>query len=216
MSSNGATPLREKVQFPINTPVVLKLDFDDGTLAPGRGGDQYQYTFDDSTRIAWFDPPVRELIQRSGARAGDEICIRKSEMTSGGKRRVSWEVQKVEDDRNDAYNAELEARDSRGASSGPARERAAALASAPRRALPQAAARRPVIEEPRRLPVDKERVDQAFSEARQFADCLAAAMHATQTYNIEAKAQGFDFDWSKEDIRAIAATIYINRNGGSK
>jgi hypothetical protein len=34
---------REKIEFPTNTPVVLKLDWDEGTLKPGRFGDEYMY-----------------------------------------------------------------------------------------------------------------------------------------------------------------------------
>jgi hypothetical protein len=199
---NGSAPMREKVEFPINTAVLLKLDYDDGQLKAGRFGDQYQYTFDGSTRIAWLDPEIRDLILQTGAKAGDEIGITKRETKTGSKRRVNWEVQKVEEDHqhgaNGAYNAELTARDAR-------ETKRPQLTSAPK---PAPAAR------PKQIPIDNAREEQALLHAQLFADCITAAVHAALT-SIE-EHQNFDLPWDKDDIRAIATTIYINRCGGRK
>jgi hypothetical protein len=207
MGSNGATPQREKVAFPTNEPVLLKLDYDDGVLSAGRFGDQYQYTFDGSTRIAWLDPDVRALILQSGAKAGDEIAIVKRESRQGAKKRVSWEVAKVEEDANAAYNAELAARDAQGSRSGPARERAAQLASAPR---PAAA---PPAQRPAQIPLDNTRHEQTLLHARLFADCILAAVHAAALSEDESNT--VELHWGQDDIRAIATTIYIARSKGA-
>src|SRR5260370_771132 len=51
------TATREKVEFPINEPVCLTLDYDKGRLVQSTrsGDDQYQCTFNGGTHIAWFD-----------------------------------------------------------------------------------------------------------------------------------------------------------------
>ena len=87
---------REKIEFPTNTPVVLKLDWNDGTLKPGRFGDEYMYVCDDDARIMFVKPELHTLIQQSGARAGDEIAITKREVRDRSRRRSQWEVEKVE------------------------------------------------------------------------------------------------------------------------
>src|SRR6478672_5333862 len=87
---------REKIEFPTNTPVVLKLDWNEGTLKPGRFGDEYMYVCDNDARIMWVKPELHTLIQQSGARAGDEIAITKREVKEGSRRRTQWEVEKVE------------------------------------------------------------------------------------------------------------------------
>jgi hypothetical protein len=89
---------REKIEFPTNTPVVLKLDWDEGTLKPGRFGDEYMYVCDNDARIMWVKPELHTLIQQSGARAGDEIAITKREVKDGSRRRTQWEVEKVEEE----------------------------------------------------------------------------------------------------------------------
>ena len=49
--------------------------------------------------------------------------------------------------------------------------------------------------------------------ARLFADCIAAAAHAARLSEDEHKEC---FEWSQDDIRAIATTIYIARTKGGK
>ena len=220
-AANGTTPLREKIQFPVNTPVILKLDYDEGQLSQGRFGDQMQRVFDNNTRIAWLEIEVDELIKQSGAKAGDEIGITKRETQTGSKRRVTWEVQKVEAEpenhpANRAYNAEADARANQDTRPRAARAASPRSAPPPQPAPPLASQPRPVNEDRKQLPIDNARVEATLHEARSFADCLAAAAHATMLYNIEAKAQGIDFEWDKADVRTIATTLFINRAGGRK
>lgn len=205
--TNGNGNLREKVEFPLNEPVVLKLDYNDGVLRAGQFGDQYQYTFDAGTRIAWLDPEVRTLIQKSGAKAGDEIAIAKREAKGqGGRRRVTWEVERVEEEpqpnhpANATYNAEASARANQDT------RPKAAQRSTPRSA-PRAAA-------PQQVPLDNAREEFTLKNARLLADCIAAAAHAAVLSEDESKT--FELHWQQEDIRAWATTLYINANGGKK
>src|SRR5579871_526024 len=110
MSASNGSGLREKVAFETNTPVLLRLDYDEGKLSPGKFGDQYQCTFDNGAKIAWLDPEVHALIIQTGARAGDEIAITKREVRDGNRKRARWEVEKVEDEANAAFEAEYDAR----------------------------------------------------------------------------------------------------------
>jgi hypothetical protein len=67
----------------------------EGTLKPGRFGDEYMYVCDDDARIMLVRPELYALIQQSGARSGDEIAICKREMKDGNRKSTQWEVQKV-------------------------------------------------------------------------------------------------------------------------
>lgn len=89
---NGASQLREKINFATNVPQRLTLEFDPPEEPrAGRFGDQYMYFFGGS-KIAWFDPPVHAQIVASGAHAGEEIEITKRETKKGNRKHVTWEV----------------------------------------------------------------------------------------------------------------------------
>lgn len=96
MPTNG-TGLREKVNFEVNVPQALILEHDDGVPSQGRFGDQYMYTFA-GQKIAWVDPEVRDLILRARAGAGDQIAVCKREARDGHRKRVLWEVEKIEEE----------------------------------------------------------------------------------------------------------------------
>jgi hypothetical protein len=55
------------VKFSENSPVNVKLDFNDGTQARSgiTGNDQYQYVTDNA-RIMYVDPAIRDYIQAAG------------------------------------------------------------------------------------------------------------------------------------------------------
>jgi len=207
MSANG-NGLREKVEFPLNQPVLLQLDYDEGKLSPGKFGDQYQCTFDAGARIAWLDPEVHALILKTGARAGDEIAITKRETKNGNRKRALWEVEKVEEESGLGPTPAEEAEAERAAAQARAsRDREAAAAFA-RAAAPQVAQQK---QSP--APLNNAREDAISQTARTFADCVAAAVQAARISAEEAQATGFTLPWDKADVRAIATTLYIQRAG---
>jgi len=195
---NGATPQREKVTFSPNVPQVLRLDYDDGQISAGRFGDQYQYTFDQGSRIAWLDPEVRELILASGARAGDEIGICKRIVN----RKARWEVSKVEEEPREPFGPT--AREERAA------EQARRTAPAP--AAPRAERQPPGPKQP--AFTDAARTDFTVRTARLFADCINAAVHAARL--TEDENRDAQLHWGQDDIRAMATTMYINAAQGGK
>ena len=211
-------PPREKVEFPLNTPVVVTLDFDDGQLTAGRFGDQYQYTFDQGTRIAWLDPEVRELILKTGAAARDEIAICRREIKgANGRKRAQWEVEKVEEDNDGPTQAEIdaaeradaEARATRNREEAERLARAAQPAAAPAKRTRAKAADDPTPAAAPAPATSDPRTAVTCKMARDFADCLLAAVTACQLSTAESANLGFPLPWTASDVRTIATTMYI-------
>ena len=209
-------PLREKVEFPLNIPVLLTLDFDDGQLTAGRFGDQYQYTFDQGTRIAWLDPEVRELILKTGAAARDEIAICRREIKgANGRKRAQWEVKKVEEDNDGPTQAEIDAAERADAEARATRNREEAERLA-RAAQPAKASRAKKAEAPPAPPANDQRTALTCKLARDFADCLFAAVTACQLSTAESEKLGFPLPWTASDVRTIATTMYIGASRGER
>ncbi|HLJ49102.1 MAG TPA: hypothetical protein VKU01_23970 [Bryobacteraceae bacterium] len=204
--SNGSgRPQREKVLFPVNEPVILMLDYDQGELSPGKWGDQFMWGFDGHTRVAWMDPDVDALIRKSGAKAGDSVAICKREIRSGSRKRVQWEVERIDDEtgmpagepHQDDLIAEKEeaARRARRDAERPAPE--PAPAPAPVKASNGQDTRAAGI----------------AVAAQQFSDHIIAAVLACQDSTKRADQLGFSLPWTAADVRAIATTMYIQSAG---
>jgi hypothetical protein len=194
---------REKIEFPTNTPVVLKLDWDEGTLKPGRFGDEYMYVCDNDARIMWVKPELHTLIQQSGARAGDEIAITKREVEDGSRRRTQWEVEKVEEEPaaspaaapppRQAQPAKAINQPTKATAPQPAPEIAAQLCEVHREA--NCILCTPTEERPEVLPL---------------ARALRAAINAAAAAETHAAVQGLAIRFSAEDVRAMALTLLID------
>ena len=88
--------LREKVTFTTNTPAFLTLETDPPTEThPGRFGDAYLY-FLAQQKIAFLDPAAHQAILGSGARAGDEVRLTKSETRTGNRRAIDWVAELIQ------------------------------------------------------------------------------------------------------------------------
>jgi hypothetical protein len=190
---------REKIEFPTNTPVVLKLDWDEGTLKPGRFGDEYMYVCDNDARIMWVKPELHTLIQQSGARAGDEIAITKREVKDGSRRRTQWEVEKVEEEPAAAYSQAQPAKQAQAANP-PAKATAPQLA-------PEIAAQ--LCEVHREVNCA---LCTPAEEAVPLARALRAAINAAAAAETHAGARGLAIRFSAEDVRAMALTLLIDAN----
>jgi hypothetical protein len=89
---------REKVTFPIGTPVVVQIE-SAGVLKPGssfNGGDEYQYICDGDSRIMWVSPELAAQIEAARP-ISNEIAITKFQGKGRG-RPITWEVEPVQDD----------------------------------------------------------------------------------------------------------------------
>jgi hypothetical protein len=199
------TPLREKVQFQPNIPEVLQLTSDDGRLVEGRYGDQYMYTFADG-RIAWLDPAVRDLILKSGARAGDEVAICKRETRAGNKRSVRWAVEKVEEEPAAAHDM---------APAAPATAARTTPIATAAVAAPQAQAQATTAPAAAAVPQMPNRWN---TEILNYADCFSDAAEVLE----RAEASGLRYLkrpvlFGAEDLRAVATTLFLQRyRGGAR
>ena len=194
--------MREKIEFPTNTPVLVTLDFNEGILKPGRFGDEYQYVVNQDAGIFWAKPELHQLIEKSVARAGDDIYITKREVRDGNRKRVQWEVARVEE------------------------EPAAAAAAAP----PPAPVAKPngthvAAAASRTQPQAAPRLAEQLCEAHREANCqlcrqqqpinpLSQALRMAIDAAVEAREyanrRGIQIGFAVEDIRAMAATLLIN------
>ncbi|HEU0139869.1 MAG TPA: hypothetical protein VFQ79_09175 [Bryobacteraceae bacterium] len=169
---------REKVQFTPGETVILALEFDPpADPRPGRFGDQYMYWFA-GDKVAWLDPPVHAQIVATGARAGDEIAITRAEVRNGARKRVEWQVQRVEDEPADAYTRQLPPEHRPTPPTAPAQP-----AAEPRQVAPP----RPTAE---------------------LASALIAAIDAAGVAERYAREQGLAIRFTGEDIRALANAIF--------
>jgi hypothetical protein len=204
---------REKIEFPTNTPVVLKLDWNEGTLKPGRFGDEYMYVCDDDARIMFVKPELHTLIQQSGARAGDEIAITKREVKDGGRRRTQWEVEKVEEEPAASQAA---------AASPPAPPPSSRQAQPPARAVnppAKATAPQPAPQLAAQLCEAHREVNCALCaqseespEEAPLARALRAAIQAAAAAETHAAGRGLAIRFTGEDVRAMALTLLIDAN----
>ncbi len=206
-SNGAAAPLREKVQFRTNETEFLKLEFDPpAEPRAGRFGDQYMYFFD-GNRIAWFDPPVHELILRSGAAAGDEIAVTKREVKEGRRMSVRWEVELVQEEPPYAGEPSAEVLEDvrRGRPvprlENPKRQAEAPAPPAAPQTVPAPPPPAPALEGPRANPL---------------AQALILALEAAEEANkyAQTKLAWDEFPLSEDAIVKLAVTAYIQAQGG--
>jgi hypothetical protein len=97
--TRGAQSQRTKVNFEINIPTVVQLEFNP-PVEPreGRFGPQFMYFVNDGLEIGWFDPPLHTAIIESNALAGDTIAIVKRR----AGRTIRWEVNHVKPEQHAA------------------------------------------------------------------------------------------------------------------
>lgn len=195
-SSNGSA-LRDKVQFPTNTPVLLTLDTDPqrAQAKPGVRGDQYMYFFEGS-QIAFVDPPVHALIVNSGAQRGDEIAITKRETRNGNRKGIAWDVELVQDEPNPHPGAPEWAEPAPAPAPAPKPASQAKSASAP---APAPASAPPSV--------------------LTMGGALIAAIDAIAEASRHASAKhGWDEELPMDTdlIQKLAVTIYIQAHGGKR
>jgi pyruvate/2-oxoglutarate dehydrogenase complex dihydrolipoamide acyltransferase (E2) component len=209
MATNGSYQAREKVSFAtMQSPALLTLE-SDGEEQPGRAGLQYRY-FLGGGKIAWVDPPIHDAIQQSGAHAGDTIKVARHETRNGNRRGpLMWSVHLHTQQQDEPPAAAQEATRMRqpppmyaeAAPARPAARQSASPAPAPQPAAPaQATAEQSPLS----------------SRSTAMAAALVAAVDAARTAESYSEAHGTRIVFSSDDIRAMAATIYIGAPGGAR
>jgi hypothetical protein len=181
--SNGVTSDDGLIKFAFNTPVRVALKYGEGKLVEGRYGDQLLFSCTDGRRF--FVPPlVGEEIAKLGIRPGEPITITKCEVTEGRKRTAVYQVD---------------------------RDAGSPAASAPPMASPAAAAPKPAV-----APVPASAAPaspEPLSLRRVMYDHYRAAIDILVEAEKYGKAKGLALEFNAEDVRALAATLFIERRG---
>ena len=186
------SPQRQKIEWQPNIPVTVVLEFDGGKEVAGRQGPQYLY-WCDGQRSMFLDPEPHELIQATGAKAGDTLEICK---TLQG-RKVGWEVVHVVDE--PAPPADEHSR----TTSQPMSRKA----STPTRPDPPARVNAVPASTPQVITPTTATLTSAFC-------CAIDALTEAREY---AKRKGLEMPITADAFRAVAISVYIDRcKGGSR
>jgi len=206
-------PASDVVKFQTNIPEVIALEFAVGKPVTSQfGGDQVMFSLTDGRRM-YLPPFVADKIHNAGIAPRKQFAICKREVTHGNRRSVEYQI---ETPNEETATASVNAPAVRvGATSEPAATTTkqpathgtngggnalvvgrVALAGAPPPSAPSPDAAQPIGE------------TAAMIEAHKRAIDVAAA---AEDY---AKSRGLAIHYAAEDIRAIAATIFIQQSRG--
>jgi len=203
--------MREKITFPINVTRVVGIN-DAGTLAPGLSGDEYQYILH-GEKIMWVPPEVHQLITRLNARGGENLAITKQATGAGKDRRITWLVQRVQDEPTAATAPRPAPQPARTAR--PPQPAAALAADGtepdwadihnadpyPEVQLPTAPAR-PATPQPAPMPA---------TDADALLNALCTAIDVAALAQAHAARRGYPLHFEAGDIRALASGLMIER-----
>jgi hypothetical protein len=190
-SSSNSSNLREKIAFSFNLTYKVTCETQ-GTEQEGRSGPEFRYFLEDR-KIMWVPPEAHEQIQRAtgGEPTGEsfEITRRKT-----GRDSAAWEVVHVADELPDFAPPEaLQPR-----------------APARRQATPAPAAR-PAAQAPAAAPATPP-ANGPMSATLYTALC--AAIRTAAAAEEFARQIGRAVAFEASDIRAMAATLYIQATAG--
>jgi len=185
--------MRDKVQFSTNVPQVLAIDprFPELERVEGRYGDQVRANLTEN-RIAYFEPEVAEQIKALRIRPGEAFSICKQEVRDGNRRSLKWAVDfsvpggPRETGTGPAANPQGNGTQAHGSNGG---ERTA-RGHATHNGIPY--------------------WDPKTELRRAYEDAIEVLVEARD----KAAAKGLPVQFVGEDLRAVAATLYINKREG--
>jgi len=187
---------REVVKLSTDIPVTVLLDRGpEGFEREGKFGVDYQYTVNRDAGIMWLPRQARDAVIRSGAQAGDEVEILKQQHGNA----TTYRVRRL----SDAAEAPAPA-----PKPVPAKPRAATPIPARAYYQPETAAA-PAPRQAETQPT--EAAAEVHPITRRLMSCLCSAIDACSEAETYARSKHFgDLEFTSEDIRAAALTIFIN------
>lgn len=180
------------VRLQTNIPIEAALKFDNGKVVQSQidGTEQVMFTLQSDEAI-YVPKHIADKMALMGIRKGVPFRIGKREVTNGAKKRVEWFVEPT-------IEQQLEES---------VRQVQASKAPAPAPAPPQAQAPGPFAVPPQTRPSPS-------AEANLMAASLMHAVDAAILAESYAASRNHAITFSAEDIRTIAATIYIQQSKG--
>lgn len=175
--------MAEIIRFDLNIPQTVTLKYAGGKEVEGRYGNQFMYSLADG-RVMYVDPDVAAKITEQAIAPGQPFAICKREIKQGRSRRIEWQVVRVEDAGQTGQIGQAE----RGAP--PAR--AAAPSATTRTADANSTAPR-----------------SSTIASQMMGSALVAAIDSLLIAEQYGKKQGMELQFEEEDVRAVAATLFI-------
>ena len=86
--------MKETVNFPINSPVEVTLQFGSGKRVEGRYGEQVMYSLLDN-RVMYVPPYVEQRFQELVIGVGEPVLLCKQEVKEGKRNRTEWSVKRA-------------------------------------------------------------------------------------------------------------------------
>ncbi|MGO9008838.1 MAG: hypothetical protein ACLQPN_01950 [Bryobacteraceae bacterium] len=86
--------MKEVVKFPINTPVEVTLQSEEGKHVEGRYGDQVMYSLLDN-RVMYVPLFVEQRFQELAIGAGEPLLLCKKQVKDGDRNRTEWSVKRA-------------------------------------------------------------------------------------------------------------------------
>ena len=86
--------MNEIVTFPINTPVEVTLQSEQGERVAGRYGEQVMYSLANN-RIMYVPRYVEQRFQELAIGAGEPLLLCKQQVKNGDRNRTEWSVKRA-------------------------------------------------------------------------------------------------------------------------
>lgn len=198
MATSQATP-NGTVKFQTNVPEIIALAYAQGREVTSQyGGDQVMFSLDDGRRM-YLPPFVAAKIYAAGIPAHREFALCKREVTHGNRRSIEWIIE----DANASVNPCQEATPARTQSEHT--QVATPRSKAPQTQNSAALAIAAQLAESLAQPPHDNAIDAMIAAHCRAIDVAIAA----ETYG---RTKNFNVEYTAEDVRAIAATIFIEQN----
>ncbi|MCU0229685.1 MAG: hypothetical protein MUF01_18800 [Bryobacterales bacterium] len=221
---------RQIIRPLMNVPYQVALRFATPREIQGRYGTQMMFTVqhEGEEKLMFFDPRTAQRIEALELRAGEPFTIMKQEVSKGRAKAIQWLIERPQA----APQAQAGAYGARQQGGSPAATRTASTpqeaadgwsdetqpqgntakpAPLPKNAAqdaPQGGPRLVTLPTPSEAPQARPQAGETVA-SRTMAACLIAAIDALQVAQHYGEVKGLKLAWNEEDVRATAASIYI-------
>jgi|1186.fasta_scaffold122985_3 hypothetical protein len=200
---------RDVLRLTYEQPLLMRL-YRDPVLVEGKWGHQWQYVVNDDEAICFLDEGAHEAIQASGAKSGDQILLTKAKV--GGK--AAYHAQIVEDDAT-MPDWVRHPEPAQATAAAPVRTNTSAVVTLPakerKNGRTASASNGNGHHTPAAAPPASQPATPNAPGANVYAMALRAAIDAAKFAEEYAQSKHFDLKFTSEDVRCMAATLYIDQ-----